>query len=263
MTTTKVFVGNLSFKTKEEELRTEFEAAGKVVNANIITRGPRSLGYGFVELENETVAKKAVELLHKKEIDGRQINVEIAKPREDEGEGEGEENGGFQQQSSGSPRGGRGGSRGTFTPRGRGGFRGTRGASRGTFTPRGRGRGSFVPRSTRPVSDAERVPSKTTLFVANLPFSFTDEAFQQVFTDIGLKPKSVKVVTKPNGRSKGFGFVEFGDEDSQKKALEKINGKEVEGRELTVRIALTDESSDGVKTDKPPVQKEEKKDEKN
>eukprot|EP01102_Stenamoeba_stenopodia_P021661 TRINITY_DN87_c0_g3_i1.p2 TRINITY_DN87_c0_g3~~TRINITY_DN87_c0_g3_i1.p2 ORF type:complete len:143 (-),score=52.40 TRINITY_DN87_c0_g3_i1:74-502(-) len=80
---TKVFVGNLSFKTKENELAAEFSSAGKVVSANIITRGPRSLGYGFVELENEETATKAVQLMNKKNIDGRDINVELAKPRDE------------------------------------------------------------------------------------------------------------------------------------------------------------------------------------
>jgi len=83
MVRTKVFVGNLSFTTKENELAKEFEVAGKVISANIITRGPRSLGYGFVEMENEADANNAVKLLDKKEIDGRPINVEVAKLRDE------------------------------------------------------------------------------------------------------------------------------------------------------------------------------------
>ncbi len=58
------------------------------ISANIITRGPqqRSLGYGFVEMESEEDANKAVQLLNKKEIDGRPVNVEVAKPRDESGE---------------------------------------------------------------------------------------------------------------------------------------------------------------------------------
>jgi len=82
MVRTKVFVGNLDFTTKEAELVKEFGAAGKVISANIITRGPRSLGYGFVEMESEEDANKAVQMLNKKEIDGRPVNVEVAKPRD-------------------------------------------------------------------------------------------------------------------------------------------------------------------------------------
>jgi len=79
--TTKVFVGNLSFKTVSDTLLAEFAVAGNVVGANIITRGPRSLGYGFVEMNSLDEAQKAVDLLNHKEIDGREINVEIARPR--------------------------------------------------------------------------------------------------------------------------------------------------------------------------------------
>ncbi len=79
---TKVFVGNLSFKTKPETLKAQFEVAGKVVEANIITRGPRSLGYGFVEFATDEEAVKSVELLNRKEIDGRPVNVEVARPRQ-------------------------------------------------------------------------------------------------------------------------------------------------------------------------------------
>jgi len=83
MTRTKVFVGNLSFKTKREELAAEFQAAGRVVEANIITRGTRSLGYGFVEMESEDDASKAINIMNKKSIDNREINVELAKPRDE------------------------------------------------------------------------------------------------------------------------------------------------------------------------------------
>jgi len=72
---TKVFVGNLSFKTKEGELAEEFSTAGKVITANIITRGYRSLGYGFVEFESEQEAQAALNTLNKKNINGREINV--------------------------------------------------------------------------------------------------------------------------------------------------------------------------------------------
>jgi len=245
MVHTKVFVGNLSFSTAESELAKEFEVAGKVISANIITRGPRSLGYGFVEMESQESAENAVRLLNKKEIDGRQINVEVAKPREE----------GEQGPRRGSDRGGRGGSRGG--PRGRGGFRGGRGGSdggrrfrrrssdeeTGEGSPRGRGRprrGSSGPR--REEREDTRTPSKTTLFVANLPFSMDDDGFAKVFKDNSLAFKSAHVVKKRTGRSKGFGFAEFDNEKDQQKALGEINGKSVDGRELVVKVALIDEN---------------------
>lgn len=80
----KVFVGNLSFKTETEALREHFSAAGTVTEANIITRGPRSLGYGFVDFKTPADAENAVKLFNQKEIDGRVVNVEVAHPRQEE-----------------------------------------------------------------------------------------------------------------------------------------------------------------------------------
>jgi len=268
MVRTKVFVGNLSFKTREVELAQEFSSVAKVISANIITRGPRSLGYGFVELESEEEANKAVAAMDKKEIDGRQINVEVANIRqENEAAAEGAEK---KPQGEGAVR-GRGGFRGTRGTRGdrggirggRGGIRGGRGGSRGGAVVTEGGNGSPVavrggaPKQTKPRPPRQpraegaprenkpdtRVESQTSLFVANLPFSLTDETFGQVFSDNGLKFKTAHVVTKRNGRSKGFGFVEFDAHEDQQKALTTLNGKKIEERELVLRVALTDEAS--------------------
>lgn len=58
-----------------------------VVSANIISRGNRSRGYGFVEMATLAEAEKAVELMNKVEVSGRPIKVEVAKPREESAEG--------------------------------------------------------------------------------------------------------------------------------------------------------------------------------
>jgi len=279
MVHTKVFVGNLSFSTAESELAKEFEVAGKVISANIITRGPRSLGYGFVEMESNEAAENSVRLLNKKEIDGRPINVEVAKPRE---EGEGGRRVSDRGSDRGGDRGGRGGFRGARG--GRGGFRGGRGGSsegeggfrrrfrrrngsddeeqkesggRGGF--RGRGRPRRGPREER---EDTRTPSKTTLFVANLPFSLDDDGFAKVFKDNGLAFKSAHVVKKRTGRSKGFGFAEFENEKDQQKALSEINNKSVDGRDLVVKVALIDENGN-TEEDTKEEKKEEKTEQKN
>jgi len=309
MVRTKVFVGNLSFKTREAELAQEFAAAGHVIGANIITRGPRSLGYGFVEFENEEAAESAVKIMNKKEIDGRAINVEVAKPREDEPENSNND----QAQANGSNNDNTNNTRGGFRGRGRGGFRGGRGGrggrgARGGFFPRG-GRGGAPggpgyrrrfnndenntnetegnnnnnnnnnqqadrpPRrrfNRRPEGENQpdnRTESKTTLFIANLPFSLDDAGFGKVFTDNGLKFKSAHVVQKRNGRSKGFGFAEFDSQDDQVKALETLNAKKVEERELIVKVALTEqqppqqqgENNNNNTTPAPEIKKEETK----
>ncbi|KAK4054392.1 hypothetical protein OIV83_000886 [Microbotryomycetes sp. JL201] len=83
-------------------------------------------------------------------------------------------------------------------------------------------------------------PSKTMLFVANLPFSVTDESLKDVFE--GLQVKSAKVVTKKfgpsEGRSKGFAFVDFADEQQQQAALQQFQGKEVAGRQIGLKVAI-------------------------
>jgi RNA recognition motif-containing protein len=249
MVRTKVFVGNLDFSTKEAELVTQFGTAGKVISANIITRGPRSLGYGFVEMESEEDAAKAVQAMNKKEIDGRPINVEVAKIRDEtaeknqedqRGANAGRGRGGFK------PRGERGGGRGGAP---RGAPRGTRGSPRGERGSPSRGRGTFRPRGERPANEEgtvqkeaeDRAPSKTTLFIANLPFKMDDDAFAKVFKDAGLALKSAHVVkNQRSGRSKGFGFAEFDNESDQQKALNALNKKSVDERELIVKVALTE-----------------------
>lgn len=78
------------------------------------------------------------------------------------------------------------------------------------------------------------MPSKTLVFVANLPFEFSDEQLGAIFE--GLEITSAKVVKRPNtNKSKGFGFVDLKDEANQTKAIEKFNGKEVEGREIAIK----------------------------
>jgi len=278
MVRTKVFVGNLSFNTKENELAKEFEVSGKVISGNIITRGPRSLGYGFVEMDSEQDAENAIKLLNKKEIDGRPINVEVAKPRE---EGSTSPRSGPNTSSRGSPRGGRGGRGRGFGflggnrgmnrrfrrrdgsgsdeegeeqqqqgERRRGGFRGRGGEGRG------RGRGSGSPRSQKRDDRPDtRAPSQTTLFVANLPFSLDDDGFAKVLKDQNLAFKSAHVVKKKSGRSKGFGFVEFDNQGDQQKSLNALNNKQVDGRELVVKVALTENRP----AENAPEKKEEEK----
>lgn len=82
---TKLFVGSLSWNVTDDQLRDFFAAAGKVASANVIVDrySGRSKGFGFVEMENDDDAKKAVAELNGKELDGRAINVSEARPREE------------------------------------------------------------------------------------------------------------------------------------------------------------------------------------
>ena len=83
------------------------------------------------------------------------------------------------------------------------------------------------------------------LYVGNLPFSFNDSSLQTLFTEFGTV-QSAKIITdRDTGRSKGFGFVEMGSDDEAKGAIEQMNGKEVEGRPLTVNEARPQQPRSG------------------
>jgi RNA recognition motif-containing protein len=99
------------------------------------------------------------------------------------------------------------------------------------------------PRVPRPEGEAPPgEPSKNMLFVANLAFEVDDEGLSAIFTGVGIKVISARVVRRrfgaPVRRSKGFGFVDVGDEAEQKRAIELTQGKEVHGRQIAVKIAV-------------------------
>ena len=116
---TKLFVGNLSFNTTENDLQDLFAAYGPVQQVDMImdrmTGRPR--GFGFVTMENQADAQKAIEALHGKPFGGRDLTVNEARPREDRPGGGGRSFGGG---------GGGGGGYGGGGGRDRGGDRGER-----------------------------------------------------------------------------------------------------------------------------------------
>ena len=79
----KIYVGNLSWNADESDLRDAFSAHGEVTSAQIITdrESGRSRGFAFVEMPNDAEAKDAIAAVNGKEIDGRQVKVNEAKPR--------------------------------------------------------------------------------------------------------------------------------------------------------------------------------------
>ena len=86
---TKLYVGNLNYQTQEFDLRDHFAQYGEVVSANIVTDRDtgRSRGFGFVEMSNDDEAQSAQNALDGQELDGRQLKVNEAKPRNDRGGG--------------------------------------------------------------------------------------------------------------------------------------------------------------------------------
>jgi len=87
----KLFVGNLSFNTTENDLQDAFAAHGTVTEANLMmdrtTNRPR--GFGFVTMSSAEEAQKAIDALNGKEMDGRALTVNVAKPREERSGGGG------------------------------------------------------------------------------------------------------------------------------------------------------------------------------
>jgi len=250
---TKVFVGNLNFRTTDQDLLDLFGQAGAVKSTSIITRGRRSLGYGFIEFGSPADANAAVSKFNGSQLLERAIKVEVAKepqeraprepraPRPPKPAGNGE-------QKQGKPQAGGNGDGDDAKPRRprrrapkKAGGAAAAGAasgapgSPGTAAP-ARQRQPRPPRPERP-----KVISDTTLFVANLPFSVDDAALLAIFA--GLKPKSAHVVRTRNDRSRGYGFVEFATKADQQAALSAKNGADVESatgpRKITVSVSTT------------------------
>ena len=138
----KLYVGNLSYETTEEDLRHALEEFGQIESATLIKDkySGDSKGFGFVEMASKEEGQAAIDGLNGKELNGRELTVNEARPRTDNrggGGGFGGGGGGFGGNSrgyGGGGRGGQGGGRG-----GQGGGRGGQGGGRGGY---GGGRGS-------------------------------------------------------------------------------------------------------------------------
>jgi len=82
---TKIYVGNLSYTSTEDDLRTLFSQAGTVKSIEIIKdrRTGRSKGFGFVEMENQAEAEKAISLFNQTQLDERVLTINFARPKEE------------------------------------------------------------------------------------------------------------------------------------------------------------------------------------
>ncbi len=83
------------------------------------------------------------------------------------------------------------------------------------------------------------------IYVGGLPFSITDSALQELFTAHGTVESARVITDKFTGQSRGFGFVEMGSDGEAQKAIEALNGTEVDGRTLTVNEARPQEKRSG------------------
>jgi len=288
----EVFAGNLAYTTTDDGLKAFFAPVqSDILSAQVILRGTRSAGYGFVALATADAAQKAVQVLDKKELDGRQVIVEIAKPSDQkdkdrkekrtkrrtnrrgsknvpgevsEAEANGdapkaEEDLNAAEGNAAKPKKKKksarrvkrvdaDGAEGSPTP-----------APPASSAPEGepaptevkkpRVRKPRAPRALRalgedPVGEA----SKTMLFVANLGFAVDDAGLSALFTEAGIQVTSARIVRRRWGqprKSKGYGFVDVGSEEEQIKAIAALEGKDIDGRIIAVKIAVNshDESA--------------------
>ena len=96
MAQNKLYVGNLSFKTTEAGLAQAFSPFGNVTRATVVTdrETGRARGFGFVEMGSDEEAQSAIDAMNGAMLDGRAIQVNVARPREDRGGGGGGFSGG-------------------------------------------------------------------------------------------------------------------------------------------------------------------------
>jgi len=289
----KVFAGNLAYSTTDEGLKAFFDPVkDDILSVQVIMRGQRSAGYGFVALTNEEAAQKAVDMLNKEELDGRPVIVEIAKPAdqkerrerrpkrrmgrrngkavpgevtEAEANGEAPKVEGVtsgteeaskpkkkkkKQPRKSKPR--ADAASGTEAEPNAGADSETPAAGDSTSPARKpRPRKPRAPRAPRPVGqDPVGEPSKTMLFVANLGFNIDDAGLSALFTEAAINVVSARIVRRRWGqprKSKGFGFVDVGSEEEQQKAIAALDGKDVGGRPIAVKVAVNtanEETSD-------------------
>ncbi|OJD19153.1 hypothetical protein AJ78_00853 [Emergomyces pasteurianus Ep9510] len=266
----RLYIGNLAYATTEGELK-DFFKAYTIENTSIPVnpRTNRPVGYAFVDLATPHEAQAAIAELSGKEILERKVSVQLARkpePAENKGEavsgGEGASGGEGRKRGSGRGRGrgrGRGGrfGRGARGPKEQNGenAEGTaEGAPLADVTnetgdvskdARGRPR---VHKQRGPPEDG--IPSKTKVMVANLPYDLSEEKLKELFA--AYEPVSAKIALRPIPRfmvkkllargeprkGRGFGFVTLGSEALQAKAVEEMHGKEIEGREIAVKVAI-------------------------
>ena len=75
------------------------------------------------------------------------------------------------------------------------------------------------------------------LYVGNLPFNVNSEDLEQMFAGYGEVASAQVISDRETGRSRGFGFVEFADEEAARKAIDEMDGSDSGGRRLTVNVA--------------------------
>ncbi|KAI8388580.1 uncharacterized protein BYT42DRAFT_560573 [Radiomyces spectabilis] len=248
----KVFVGNLSFKTEKDKLVEFFKTAGTVEDVIIIKRFRRSRGFGFVSMSSMEEVENAAKTLDKKELDGRPINVEVARPRSPSSRDRSKNTKKPRRQKKRRSRKARAAETSSdktesvpeTKPEAE---TKEQSASSATEQEAAPAPSTSIPagkvKTGKKATRAARLPprpltevSKTAIYVPNLPFSVKDDALAELFKD--YKIKSATIPKLKNGRSKGYGIVDMESEEEQKRVLENFGEVMVKNRKVTVKVAM-------------------------
>ena len=202
-----VYVGNIKYESKEEEVKKVFDGL-KIKEFKFLTTPiGMSKGFCFVEFETKEEAEKAIQQANGQEVNGMKLKVEIAREKKERS----------------SPK---------SVPR-------HNGPRRGYVRRYGRRHPIYGRRNNRrygrkPAQKEQKPkePSTTGIFVKNLPYATTSEQLKELFASYEVE--TAEVIMKKNGKSRGFGFVTVKTEAAQKKALAEMKEHEVEGRKITV-----------------------------
>ena len=109
---------------------------------------------------------------------------------------------------------------------------------------------SLVGRQAHAAQDPDRVARRgidlsKKLYVGNLAYSCTEDRLREIFEEHGEVASAALVMDRETGRPRGFGFVEFNDDNNARAAIEALNGQNIDGRDLTVNEAKPRENRGG------------------
>ncbi|KAL9183998.1 hypothetical protein ACHAXT_002084 [Thalassiosira profunda] len=216
-----VYVGNLAYDTSWQNLKDHMRAAGNVDKADILTNADgTSKGCGIVLYQKPAEAARAIRELNGVEFNGRPIFV-----RED-------------REQSGHRGHGHGGGGGYHSGGGRGGYHGGHGGHGGGGYQAGyqqQGGGYHQQGFQAAIMPGEPAEHGCQLFVGNLSWQSGWQDLKDLFREYG-EVERADVVSGPDGRSRGFGFIRFGNAGDAQNAIAGLNGAEFMGRNIEVRL---------------------------
>jgi len=267
MANNRLFVGNLATTITDQDFQEAFKDAG-FKSASIVTRGRLSLGYGYLDFDNAEGVQQTISKFADLKIQDSQVQYEAAKdstyqafnshvtkrerkPRNVEQTGANTNQDGANQDQPARQRNNTNRNRRNRNNKNNDGQDGNNqnddndnSDNVGQRRPRPRNNRKINGEANTerpPRQQREKIPSKTTLHVAGVPHSYLDGDLEKIFSE--FTPVSSRVVIARNGKPRGYGFVEFANEETQLKALNTKNNFVVqdgaESKTITLSISHT------------------------